>query len=75
MERTYWSIVVKLPAGPKGIVETKIARHPKDRKRMAPMPVHFTKSVPDSSSSAILPALIACSLSSCLVTQLSYWLW
>jgi 23S rRNA-/tRNA-specific pseudouridylate synthase len=44
VERTYHAICLRQPIGSRGIVESKIARDPKDRKKMAAMPLHVSRS-------------------------------
>ncbi len=43
VERTYHAIVLRAPVGPRGIVESRIARDPRDRKKMAALPIHDTR--------------------------------
>ena len=43
VERTYQSIVLRVPIGPKGIVETKIGRSSRDRKKMTALPLHTNR--------------------------------
>mmetsp|Transcript_670 Transcript_670/g.1947 ORF Transcript_670/g.1947 Transcript_670/m.1947 type:complete len:477 (+) Transcript_670:107-1537(+) len=43
VERTYHGIVLREPIGRRGIVEARIARDPKDRKRMTALPVHDSR--------------------------------
>lgn len=62
VERTYNAIVLKVPAGPRGIVETKIGRSSKDRKRMMALPVHASRSQRSPSNNATT-ALLSCLVS------------
>ncbi len=43
VERTYHAIVLREPVGARGIVDSRIARDPRDRKRMAALPVHDSR--------------------------------
>ena len=61
MERTYHAIVLREPVGERGIVESRIARDPRDRKKMAALPVHDSRWGPFCSillpPHALLPTL------------------